>query len=215
MRRAKANRIELIRLRKRRELVTQGIRILTTKKDALMEIFRGTLKNVRQVREKLERAMTDAARSQAIASSAEPAHILSTAALASQREITFTISTRNVWGVKAPTVHFPDAGRDPFERGSAPGYRSLAVDEAAERFEKVINTLASSAVEDYKLLAIGGAIRKTSRRINALEEIALPETDSGIKRIMFQLEEREREDTFRLKRYKKLKASRVPPSPAA
>lgn len=215
MRRIKVNRIELIRLRKRRELVTQGIRILTTKKDALMEIFRGTLKNVRQTREKLERAMTDAARSQAIASSEEPAHTLSTAALASQREITFTMSMRNVWGVQAPTVHFPDAGRNPFERGSAPGYRSLAVDEAAERFEKVINTLADGAVEDYKLLAIGGAIKKTSRRINALEEIALPEAEGGIKRIMFRLEEREREDTFRLKRYKKLKTSRSKPLSAS
>jgi len=205
MARTKTNRVELIRLRKRRELVERGISILTRKRDALMAEFKGAVKDVRQIREQLENRLAEASRSLVMARSREPHHLLTAAALASQREITFDMETKNIWGVRVPHVRFPDARRSPFNRGSAPGHRSLYVDETADGFEEVINSLATSAVAEQKLLEIGGAIKSSTRRVNALEGKVKPQIQRDMHRIRTRLEEMGREETFRLKRFKRLK----------
>ena len=46
----------------------------------------------------------------------------------------------------------------------------------------------------------------TTRRVNALDEMIIPEITHKIRRISTVLEEREREDIYRLKRFKKRKA---------
>ena len=204
----KINRMELLRLRKRKALVVQGIDILTHKKDALLEEFRTVVKSLHEVRLRLENNMNDSARALVMARAQEPDHFLATQAMAARRKIILNISMKSIWGVKWPKIDFPDARRDPFQRGTAPGYRSLAVDGAAESFEATLNTLAAAAAEEFHLLEIGGAIRKTSRRINALEVRLLPQIKKDMARISTRLEELEREDRFRLKRFKKLKQGR-------
>ncbi|MBI5184733.1 MAG: V-type ATP synthase subunit D [Nitrospinae bacterium] len=208
MPRTKTNRIELIRLRKRRELVVKGISLLTSKRDALMIEFKGAVKDVRQIREKLDSQMAEASQALIMARAAEPHHLLAAASLASQKEISFEMSMKNVWGVRIPSARFPDARRNPFERGSAPGPRSLYVDESAGLFEEVINTLATSALAEQRLLEIGGAIKKATRRVNALEGKVKPEMENDINIIQTRLEEMGREETFRLKRFKRLKERR-------
>ncbi len=167
--------------------------------------FKGAIKDVHEIREKLDTQITEASHSMVMARSAEPHHLLASTALASQRKITFNMSMKNIWGVRVPTVQFPDATRGPFERGSAPGFRSPAVDETAQQFEEVINTLARSAVEEQRLLEIGGAVKSATRRINALEGKVKPQMEKEMNRIRTRLEEMGREDTFRLKRFKRLK----------
>ncbi len=177
MNRVKTSRIELIRLRKRRGLVEQSISVLTSKRDALMTEFKGAVKDVHKIRKRLTSQMMEASRSLVMARSAEPHHLLVSASLASQREITFNISMKNVWGIRVPTIRFPNARRGPFERGSFPEFRSLAVDEAAGRYESVINILAASAAAEQKLLEIGGAIKSATRRVNALDGKVKPEME--------------------------------------
>ncbi len=205
MSRPATNRIELIKLRKRRELVSRGIRILNTKRDALMNEFNITIKSVHDARRKLDDQMTIAARSLIAARAAEPESSLVTAALAAQREISFRITMKNVWGVKIPALRFPDAKRDPFDRGSAPGYRRVIVDETAGMFETALNHLASSAALEFSMMEVGGAIQSANRKINTLEKKIAPETQNHINLITRRLEELGREDNFRLKRYKKLR----------
>jgi len=205
MSQAKTSRLELIRLGRRKKLVIQGVDILTGKKDALLNEFRHIMKNLRDVRKRLEENLTGAARSLVMARAQEPDHYLATAAMASRRKITLNITMKSVWGVKAPRIDFPDTRRDPFERGSAPGYRSMAVDGTADKFETALNTLAAAGVAEFQLLEMGGAIKKTNRRINALRMRLLPQLNREMARISGRLEEVEREDMFRMKRYKSLR----------
>ena len=51
---------------------------------------------------------------------------------------------------------------------------------------------------------VGSEIKKTTRRINALTEVVLPNLQRQIRIIRFALEEREREDIFRMKRFKEI-----------
>ncbi len=201
----KTSRLELLRLRKRRELVAKGINILTSKRDALLVEFRGTVREVRDQRRELDDNMLSAERALTIARAVEPASSIMTQSLSAQRKIAFDVSLKNVWGVKIPSIDLPDLRRGPFERGSAPGFRDPAVDEASQLFEDVLGGLMKSAVAEHRLLSIGGAIRAATRRVNALERKVAPEIKKGIETIMANLEEKAREETFRLKRYKSLR----------
>ncbi|MBI4666305.1 MAG: V-type ATP synthase subunit D [Nitrospinae bacterium] len=203
--RVRTGRLELLRLRDRRKLVARGISILTSKRDALLMEFKGVVRQVRDLRKMLDDKILTAERALNVARAMEPAHSLLTESLAAERDISFNVALRNVWGVKIATVDFPEERRTPFERGSAPGHRSPAVDEAAGLFEDVLPALAQSAAAESRLLSIGGAIRNATRRVNALERKVEPEIKSTMERIMAQLEERAREETFRLKRFKSIK----------
>ena len=55
----------------------------------------------------------------------------------------------------------------------------------------------------HRLRRLGEELRKTNRRVNALENIVIPDYNEQIKFIQMSLEERAREDIFRLKKVKK------------
>ncbi|MDR7461040.1 MAG: V-type ATP synthase subunit D, partial [Armatimonadota bacterium] len=54
-----------------------------------------------------------------------------------------------------------------------------------------------------RLRKIGEEIKKTTRRVNALEQVVIPRIRAEIRYINDVLEQRAREDVFRLKRIKK------------
>ncbi len=56
---------------------------------------------------------------------------------------------------------------------------------------------------EARLRRVGAEIKKATRRVNALEQIVIPRTLTQIRFIRGTIEQREREDTFRLKRIKK------------
>ena len=59
---------------------------------------------------------------------------------------------------------------------------------------------------ERNLQIVGEEVKKVSRRINALEEYLLPRLRGQMRGIASVLDEREREDTFRLKKIKGKKA---------
>ncbi len=201
----KKSRIELLHIKRQMVLVKQGVNILTSKRDALMKEFHGMARTVLLARQKLADALRGAEKGLVLARAAVPHRSLATAALAAGREVALATAVRNVWGVKIPPVAIPDLRRGHFERGSAPGYRNPAVDAAAARFEETVNALMQSAVVENHLTNIGGAVKSTSRRVNALEVRVAPELQRDAVQIRLHLEELAREETFRMKRFKRLR----------
>ncbi|MBI2264393.1 MAG: V-type ATP synthase subunit D [Armatimonadetes bacterium] len=201
----KINRLELLRLRKRQELVGKGISILTSKRDALLSEFRKVVLTAVEARKAFDEKLLQGERTLSVARAFEPYDSLLSQSLAAQRRLAFNFRTEYTWGVRISTVDFPDARRGPFDRGSAPGWRSPAVDESALCFEDAINLLVKCAVAEHRLSRVGDAVRKTSRRLNALEQKVLPQIQRTIEAILSGLEEKEREESFRLKRYKTLR----------
>jgi len=80
---------------------------------------------------------------------------------------------------------------------------SARIDESAERFEEVLAEIVRVAPLDRKMRRLAEEIRKTSRRVNALEQRLLPDLREQVRFIRSTLDQREREDVFRLKRLKK------------
>ena len=111
----------------------------------------------------------------------------------------------SVWGTRVPrlTVEWP--------RGApagilATGGQSLA---AREAFQALARALVRVANTESRLRRIGEEIKKTARRVNALEQAVIPDLRTQIRYISQVLDQQEQEDIFRLKRIKrKLDASR-------
>lgn len=199
------SRLRLLQQRNKRRMVEKVAKVLSDKRDALMKEFHGMARRALKVRRDLEKKIETASRSLLFAGGIEPHGRLTTAALAAKKSELCHVGVKNIWGVKLPVVEYSELHRGLFERGSAPGYRSPVVDETAARFESVNNALVTSAIAENHIKVIGGALRSTNRRVNALEKMILPEIESEIERIRRYLEEMSREEVFRLKRYKKLK----------
>jgi V/A-type H+-transporting ATPase subunit D len=77
--------------------------------------------------------------------------------------------------------------------------------EATDQFEEAVISILRVAPMDLKLRALAEDMRKTSRRVNALEQRLLPQLHTQVRYIQNALDQREREDIFRLKRLKRKK----------
>ncbi len=104
----------------------------------------------------------------------------------------------NVWGTRVPrfAVEWP-AGTATSPLGV--GGQTLAAQAA---FRSLSQALLRVANTESRLRRIGEEIKKTARRVNALEQAVIPGLRSQIHYIQQVLDQQEQDDIFRLKRIK-------------
>ena len=76
------------------------------------------------------------------------------------------------------------------------------IDEAADAYSDLIQNIVKAAEMEATLKKLLAEIESTKRRVNALEFKVIPEMKEAQTFIQLRLEEMEREETFRLKRFK-------------
>jgi len=74
------------------------------------------------------------------------------------------------------------------------------IDACKKAFEEALRLLVRLGGLQTSFAALEEAIKVTNRRVNALEYVVLPKVTNTISYIMSELDEREREDLFRLKK---------------
>jgi V/A-type H+-transporting ATPase subunit D len=195
-------RTELLNRRAQIRLATQGAQLLRGKREALVREFLSQLSSFNQARDSMRKSLLRAKRALIRALSLDGPEAVSSAGLAASRGVSVDMEERNIWGVKVVDVTTAWRGRSTEERGWSPFDTSARVDEAAERFEEVLAEIVRVAPLDRKMRRLAEEIRKTSRRVNALEQRLLPELQEQVKFIRGTLDQREREDVFRRKRLK-------------
>jgi V/A-type H+-transporting ATPase subunit D len=102
-------------------------------------------------------------------------------------------------GVSLPLI---EARGKPPEMSYSLGDTTAALDEASAVFREVLDSVPRLAELATSVWRLAGELRKTQRRVNALEHIFIPDYEETVAFIESALEEREREETFRLKRLK-------------
>ena len=114
----------------------------------------------------------------------------------------FDIITRSIMGVEIPKVNYEKEG---LSRSYSFYHTNSALDVALKRFHELKYLIYElSEVEDsvYKLAM---EVKRTTKRANALQNIQIPKYKEIVKIISEVLEEKEREEFFRLKVVKKKK----------
>src|SRR5213592_544213 len=187
---ARPTRMELIALRKRRNIAQRGQDLLREKLDALMIEF------LQFARDILNRTYLRFAEAQMLMGSTR----LEETSLTAQDRFDVDASTRNVIGVSIPDV---EVQLRPLE-----GYpysmigTSAKLDEAVALMTEAVKNVVELSAAEEAIRRLAEAIAATKRRVNSLEYIVIPRILNTIRYIEMSLQERAREDFFRLKRIK-------------
>lgn len=197
-----ATRTELLTRLNQIALAEQGRDLLKQKRDALVIEFMGTMNRVLEGTRRLNTAAEQARRSLALAYAVDGSITIRSAALAARGRLEVEMTGSYVMGVPCPVVERRSVRRSVLTRGYSITGVSSRVDEVAEAFEDELDAIISLAGVETKLRRLGNEIQKTRRRVNALENAILPELRQEVNSIEMVLEERAREDLFRLKKVK-------------
>ncbi|MBI3177947.1 MAG: V-type ATP synthase subunit D [Chloroflexi bacterium] len=196
-------RMELRATRWQIGLAIQGRDLLKEKRNVLMKEFMKVAEDVMGRSDELERSAASARRALALAEDLEGEEAVRSASFAARGEATIDMEGSDVMGVRVARVERKSLSRSLLERGYSLLGTSAKIDEVARRFEDELNLVVEVAASEARLRRLAEEIQRTSRRVNALENITLPRLEARRDYIEMVLEEREREDLFRLKRVKK------------
>nr|WP_320162314.1 V-type ATP synthase subunit D [uncultured Methanoregula sp.] len=204
MEQVKPTRMELMKKKAQIRLAEQGRDLLREKMDALIQEFFKILSTVSDSRDELEQISRAADLALMIAEAVDDPVTLKSASFATRRSITVDISGKNIMGVPVPVIEKKRISKNMLERGYGIITTSARIDETAERYEAELDLLIKLAETETAMRRLGAEIQMNRRRVNALEQILIPELRSQAKYIKNAIEEREREDLFRLKKVKSI-----------
>lgn len=197
MERPSPTRTNLTALRRRIEITRRGLDLLRGKRDALVREFLAVMKRVVAGRDAVDAAMREATDRLVVAWGLEGRSALVSAALRRATPVSVEIEARNVWGVRVPDVRYR-----PLVRRADAGLAPAQVEVAADAFEHALDLILGNLSPHILLKRLGGEIKRTTRRINALNEVVLPALSRQVREIRLALEERDREEVFRTKRFR-------------
>lgn len=198
-------RSNLMRIRQSLEFAQEGFEILDKKREVLIS----ELVHVAHDAERLEKQVWELL--DAAYGALEQARLtmgqehLEWAALAVNKTVEVEVRSRGVMGVPIPSVR---AHGGPPQMPYSLGDTAVTLDKASAAFRDVLNHIPDVAELMTSVWRLARELRKTQRRVNALQYIFIPQYEDTVAYIESALEEREREEIFRLKR---LKSDRAPP----
>ena len=114
----------------------------------------------------------------------------------------FTILTQSIMGVEIPQIKYEKRELEPYYSFY---HTNTALDVALKEFHRVKYLLYELAEIEDSVYKLATEIKRTQKRTNALKNIQIPKYETLVKMISEMLEEKEREDFFRLKVLKKKK----------
>lgn len=197
-------RMELIKKNSQIKLAEQGRDLLREKMDALIQEFFHIMESVSRSRGELEILSNAAQHSLLIAMAVDDPVTLKSASFATRQGVTLDIKGKNIMGVPVPIIEKRRFVKSLFERGYSILGVSGRIDETAEKFEAELDLIISLAETETALRRVGNEIQMTRRRVNALEQVLIPELKRQAKYIEITIDERDREDLYRLKKVKKI-----------
>ena len=195
-----ATRTELLARRHRIQLAREGRALLQDKRDQLLAEFRRLADRVLAGSDALDAAAGAARQALDDAETADGPEAIRSASLARTETISLRATTRTVMGIRFPEIQRGRLVRARTERGYSLAGSSPHVDRVARRFETTLELVLDVATEELRLRRLADEIRSTTRRVNALEHVLIPRLAAECRQIAATLEERERQERFRLKR---------------
>ena len=198
----KPTRKNLMEIEDRIDLSERGHDTLEQKRDGLIMEFMDILDQAQDVREELEGDYDLAQETINKARAMEGDVAVRGAAAALKEHPEITTQSKNIMGVVVPQIESSKVRKDLDERGYGLLGSSARIDEAADAYEELLESIILAAEVETAMKKMLEEIETTKRRVNALEFKLLPELHENKEFIDQKLEEQEREEIFRLKKIK-------------
>ncbi len=195
-------RINLIQTKKTLKLAESGREVLERKRDILLRELRNSIYEAERTREELLATLAKAYQNLRKANMAHGSETIANVALGSNAEANFLIDYKSIMGVTVPVVEFQK------ENNLKPDYgfanTSVELDQTFKQFNKILELIADLAGAEGATFQIANDVRRTQRRVNALNYVLIPRYKSIAKSIELALEEKDREEFVRTKIIKRV-----------
>ena len=191
-------RMNLLTRRSQLGLALRGVDLLQKKRDALVRQFFGLIHEALEARRQLNATGQQAHIALFLAKAFDGPREVETLSLSVPIILDARAEVENIWGTRVPrlTVEWPHGIT---VSPSSTGGRTLAAHVAFRTLSQALFRVANT---ESRLRRIGEEIKRTARRVNALEQAVIPGIQSQIYYIQQVLDQQEQEDIFRLKRIK-------------
>jgi V/A-type H+-transporting ATPase subunit D len=189
-------RSNLIRVKKDLRFAREGYEILDRKREALTNELVRVAKEAdtlqKEVWQQLQKAYDAMEKARLVMGSDH----VEWAALAVNKTVDVHLRLRGIMGVAIPQI---EARGEPPKLLYSPSDTAAALDEATAAFREVLLRMPQLAMLTAAVWRLANELKKTQRRVNALQHIFIPNYEATVQFIVSSLEEREREEIFRLK----------------
>jgi V/A-type H+-transporting ATPase subunit D len=203
-----ATRSELLDRRRRAVFVAQGRDLLKDKRTALVREFRQHRTELLDGLEQLRNLAVQARQRLDQATAVCGPEALASGALAAATGIGADLQSRSVAGVQVFELRHDPVRRNPSTRGWAPSLVSTHLDSVALAYEEQLEWLLDLCAVELSVRRLATEIARTTKQVNALDNIVLPQLHDEARRITLTLDEREREEHARLRRARTRRAAR-------
>jgi V/A-type H+-transporting ATPase subunit D len=189
-------RSNLIRVKKELQFAREGYEILDRKREVLTTELVRVAHEAEVHQQEIWKLLTSAYRALEKAQLTMGSDHVEWAALAANKTVDVHLKFRGIMGVAIPVI---EASGEPHEMLYSLGDTNAALDEASATFREVLIRMPQMSMLVTTVWRLAGELRKTQRRVNALQYIFIPNYEATVAFIVSSLEEREREEIFRLK----------------
>jgi V/A-type H+-transporting ATPase subunit D len=204
-----ATRSELLDRRRRAVFVTQGRDLLKDKRAALVREFRHHQTELLNGLEQLRNLAVQARQRLDEATAVCGPEPLASGALVAATGIGADLRSRTVAGIHIFDLRHDPVRRNAGTRGWAPAVTSARLDTVALAYEQQLEWLLDLCAVELSVRRLATEIARTTKQVNALDNIVLPQLHDEARRIALTLDEREREEHTRLRRARARRASRA------
>ena len=192
-------RSNLLRVREALDLAREGYEILDRKREVLTTELMHVAHDATALEERIQELLAQAYQALETARLSTGRERLEWAALSVNETLEVDVKPHSVMGVVIPSI---EAHGAPPEMPYGLGSTTVALDEAATCFRRVLAEIPVLSETMTIVWRLARELQKTQRRVNALQHIFIPQYEETVNFIENALEERDREATFRLKRIK-------------
>lgn len=197
-----ATRMELLRLRKRLDLARRGHKLLRDKLDELVGNFLSFSQNEQALRNEVEEKWLQLLSFYISSRSILRFNDMEEALINPKDIFEVEKEEKRVMNFKLPFLHFKNKDKelDLVQYGMANTTGDL--DSCLKTLAELMPKMLELASTEKAILLLGEEIKKTRRKVNALEHKMIPDLEETLSYISFRLSEIEREDFIRLMKVK-------------
>lgn len=178
----------------------QGYQLLDKKRNVLIREMMDMIEEVERLQKEIDQVFREVYEALEHALLTMGESTVMEIALSIPRDEQLTVLSTSVMNVEIPKIHYVDKALSP-----AYGFyrTNSAIDLIVAKMAEARRLMYHLAEVENTVFRLALEIKRTSKRANALDKIQIPKYEHLTKWIEESLEEKEREDFFRLKRLKK------------
>lgn len=203
-----ATKANLIAAQNALDFSRKGFELLDKKRNVLIQNMMDFIERAKEIQQRMRAIFRQAYEALKVANITLGINEVNEIARSIPLATEFNILTYSVMGVEIPKIRYE---RHKIEPCYSFYHTNTALDVALQNFQQVKYLIYDLAEIEDSIYKLAMEIKRTQKRTNALKNIQIPKYEALVKSISEELEEKEREDFFRLKILKRKKRSNTFP----